>query len=189
MSHLGIRIFIIEPPSPTDVKSPKNSEKQLYPLAVEAVRHYFERKGVEATFWITSERIPEETLKYLRDEVLFLVDRREFRPDIIGAVKSLPKELEKRLGIVLEGKLITVEVKGEEVGPQDWLQARNYGDIYYAPISLFISPNPLPERLKRLVELSPSLRCRSIASYRICHARLDMREATLTEFFPEEILP
>ena len=68
--------------------------------------------------------------------MLFLINRREFRPDIIGVIKSLPVELERRLGIILKGKLIIIEVKSEEVGVQDWLQARNYGDIYDAPYSM-----------------------------------------------------
>ena len=38
----------------------------------------------------------------MRNEVLFLVNRGEFRPDIIGVIESLPVELKGRLDIILE---------------------------------------------------------------------------------------
>jgi hypothetical protein len=166
------------------VKGSKGSEKELYSLVVEAVKHYLEQKGIDAAFWITSERIPEEVSRYLRDEVLFLVGSREFRPDIMGVIKSSLVGL----GIVLVEKLVTVEVKDGEIDLQDWFQARNYGDLYDAPISLLISPKSMPERLKRLIEHSPGLRYRPMSGYRIYYARLDTKEAALTEFFPEEII-
>lgn len=163
----------------------KSSEKQLYLLSIEAVKHYFKQKGIEAIFWITSEKMPEEVSRYLKDEVLFLVGKREFRPDIMGVIKSSPLGL----GIVLVEKLITIEVKNKEISLQDWFQAKNYGDLYEAPISLLISTKPMPEKLKRLIDHSSSLKYRPISSYRIYYACLNTKEGALTEFFPEEIVP
>jgi hypothetical protein len=78
-----------------------SNEEEFYQSVIEALKNYFVRKKrVDATFWVTSRGIPEEVKRLLRSEILFLVDKREFRPDILGVLK-LP----------LTPKLVTVEVR------------------------------------------------------------------------------
>jgi len=50
----------------------------------------------------------------LGDEMLFLINRREFRPDIIGVIKSPPVELEGRLATILKGKPLPLESRAEK---------------------------------------------------------------------------
>jgi hypothetical protein len=106
--------------------------------------------------------------RFLKSEILFLVDKREFRPDIIGVLK-LP----------LSPKLVTIEVKKKEIELYDWFQARNYGDLYDASIALLVSPVSVPEKIRRLIEYHHALQLRP-CGYGIYHARL--MERTLTEF-------
>lgn len=157
-------------------------EKDLYQPAIKALYHTFQTKGVDVTFTVTADRIPDEILKYVTDEVLFLIDKRDFRPDIMGVVRSSPLGL----GIILSEKLITVEVKNEEIGLGDWFQAKNYGDLYDAPIAMLISTEPIPEKLRRLLSKHSALTLRHNWNYRIIFARLNVGKEILTDFFPED---
>jgi len=53
-------------------------------------------------------------LGYLGDEMLFLINRREFRPNIIGVIKSPTVELEGKLAIILKGKPLLLESRAEK---------------------------------------------------------------------------
>jgi hypothetical protein len=65
----------------------RSNEEEFYQFVIEALKNYFVgKKGVDATFWITSRDIPEEVNRLLRSEILFLVDK-EFRPDIMGILR------------------------------------------------------------------------------------------------------
>jgi len=46
--------------------------------------------------------------------MLFLINRREFRSDIIGVIKSPPVELEGRLAIISKGKPLPLESRAEK---------------------------------------------------------------------------
>jgi hypothetical protein len=152
-------------------------EEELYQSVVEALKNYFVgKKRVDATFWITSRGIPEEVIRLLRSEILFLVDK--FSPDIMGVLR-LPAQQ------ITQQKLVTVEVKNR-VDLRAWFQAKNYGDLYDAEIALLVSPAPIPEKIRRLIEVHTALRYRVISGHRICYAHLDKMERTLTDFFPEE---
>jgi hypothetical protein len=158
-----------------------SNEEELYQSVVEALKNYFVgKKGVDTIFWITSRGIPEEVKRLLRSEILFLVDK-EFRPDIMGVLR-LPTQQ------ITQQKLVTVEVKNR-VDLRAWFQAKNYGDLYDAEIALLVSPAPMPEKIRRLIEVHTALRYRVISGHRICYARVDKIERIMTDFFPEEPLP
>jgi hypothetical protein len=158
----------------------ESNEEELYQSVVEALKSYFVgKKGVDATFWITSRGIPEEVRKLLKSEILFLVDK-EFRPDIMGVLR-LPTQQ------ITQQQLVTVEVKNR-VDLRAWFQAKNYGDLYDAKIALLVSPAPMPEKIRRLIEVHPALRYRFMSGHSICYARVDKIERILSKFFPEEPL-
>lgn len=118
--------------------------------------------------------------------MLFLRHEREFRPDLICVIEATLPVLVRTSNSTLKSKLATVEIKNEEVSLHDWFQAKNYGDLYDAPISILISPKPIPERLKRLIKNHPALELRPVTGYKMCYARLDVKNVILTDFFPEE---
>jgi len=67
----------------------------------------------------------------------------------------------------------------------DWFQAKNYGDLYDAPIAMLISTEPLQERYRRLLNKHYILTYRPYPGYKIIFARLNMENNALTDFYPE----
>jgi len=63
-------------------------ERELYGIVVKVLESTFKVRGVDARFVVTADGIPDEMQKYVKDEVLFLIDKREFRPDIMGVIRS-----------------------------------------------------------------------------------------------------
>ena len=84
---------------------------------------------------------------------MFLLNRKEFRPDIMGYVKTPP-----RSNIFYFSEFLTVvEVKSTKPSVRDLFQVKKYGELYNALISILVSIRKPEPRFLALLEKRPTL--------------------------------
>jgi len=133
------------------------SERKLYKPIRNALERYFCSRTQECWFDITaesiSERVQNKFLERKEDYLLFLLNRKEFRPDIMGYVKTPP-----RSNIFYFSEFLTVvEVKSTRPSVRDLFQIKKYGELYNALISILISIEKPEPRFLALLEGRPTL--------------------------------
>ncbi|GAH56476.1 unnamed protein product, partial [marine sediment metagenome] len=76
----------------------------------------------------------------VRHDIIFAFLGKKASPDLVGFMRG-------QYGI---DDYIVVEVKRDAVTLQDIYQAKMYGDLFSARYALLLSPEPVPEEIKRL---------------------------------------
>ncbi len=128
------------------------AEKDYY----EPIKKEFERllspKGT-AHLEITANKIYSNEIKaeIPGDRDLIFSFLREAPPDILGFVKS------DIVGIELRTDFIVIEVKDEILKLDHIYQARKYAELFHAEHAFLVSTREIPEELKRLSKVVPSL--------------------------------
>ncbi len=142
------------------------NERALYDGAKKALTAYLRQAGDQfpITLEVTADGFSQAMQTLLRDELLFLLDNKELRPDIFGEVGPNATEMYGRSKFV-----IAVEVKPYPVRIRDVFQAKMYGEVYQAYIALLMSPESPEERVVRLLQHRPDL-----LSYSAGYARLHL---------------
>ncbi len=101
---------------------------------------------------ITADGFPQREQALLQNNVLFLLNNKEARPDLFGHIDPDCTQAYGRRDFVL-----TVEVKPGAPSIHDLFQAKKYGELYWAPVALLVSTELPEERLRRLLSERPDL--------------------------------
>ena len=132
--------------------SRKTIEKELYEPIKKYLEEAFRKKFGNCDLEVTANGVFSETLKrVVRDDIIFSFLGKKASPDLTGFIHTRGSEWVT----VLEGPsivkdFITVEIKSEKIILQDVYQAKMYGDLFQAKYALLISPEPIPEEIRRL---------------------------------------
>lgn len=122
-------------------KSEKLPEKALYEPVKEFLYQKFVPKFGNCHLEITAGGHFEESLKsVVRYDIIFSFLGKKASPDLVGFIQG-------EFGIQ---DYIAVEVKRGKVTLQDVYQTKLYGDLFGAKYALLISPEPVPEEIKRV---------------------------------------
>lgn len=128
----------------------KGSEKELY----EPIRgHLMAAFGDESHIChleVTADGVFSHTLKsFVRHDIIFSFLGKKASPDLTGFItKKGPDVVIGSMSSIQD--FITVEIKRERITLQDIYQAKMYGDLFGAKYALLISPERIPEEIKRL---------------------------------------
>ncbi len=132
--------------------SSKGSEKNLYPLVLEALRKIFVKKSfnrrpvhLEVTADSTFSNKIKEAIPQGREIIFAFL--RSSRPDITGFVDT------PFVGL----QFLVAEVKSNELTLEDVYQVKRYADLFDAGYALLISNHQIPAELKRLSAVVPTL--------------------------------
>ena len=123
-------------------------ERNLYSGVKKALTTYL-RQGddqIAVMLDITADGFPQRAQALLPSNVLYLLNSREVRPDLFGHIGPDCTQAYGRRDF-----LLTVEVKPGSPTISDLFQAKKYGELYWAPISLLVSTELPEERLRRLL--------------------------------------
>lgn len=136
-------------------KGKKPLEKELYQPMREYLEIGFNKSSGHCHLEITADGNFSEKLKsVVRHNIVFSFLGKKASPDLAGFTVKDPirwaTELFLSVGSADIQDFITVEIKREKITPQDIYQAKMYGDLFYAKFALLISPEPIPEEIKRL---------------------------------------
>ena len=119
----------------------KAVEKALYEPIKKFLHSAFSAKFGNCHLEITADgRFDESIKEAVPHDIIFTFLGRRASPDLVGFIHN-------EFGI---RDLIVVEVKREKVTLQDIYQTKLYGDLFGARYALLISPEPVPEEIKRL---------------------------------------
>lgn len=122
-------------------KRKAESEEGLYKPVREFLHSTFLAKFSDCHLEITaSGRFGETLKKAVRHDIIFAFLVKKASPDLAGFIRN-------QFGI---NDFITVEIKPGKITVQDIYQAKLYGDLFSAKYALLISPQPVPEEIKRL---------------------------------------
>ena len=123
-------------------KNRKALEKELYQPVKEFLHSKFSGKFGNCYLEITAGGHFEESLKrVVRHNIIFAFLGKKASPDLVGFIE----------GEFGSQDYIAVDVKRGKVTLQhDVYQTKLYGDLFYAKYALLISPEPVPEEIKRL---------------------------------------
>jgi hypothetical protein len=122
-------------------KGKREPEETLYEPVREFLHQKFSAKFGNCHLEITARGRFEETLKKaVRHDIIFAFLGKKASPDLVGFIQD-------EFGIK---DFIIVEVKPGKITLQDIYQAKLYGDLFSAKYALLISPQPVPEEIKRL---------------------------------------
>jgi len=169
----------------TDVQSvPSKSEDEskLYTPVRDALESYFCPGSEHCLFEVTAEGVSNELQRKLPDEILFLLGSRELRPDILGCV-------EHPIGskaFYYHAFFVTAEVKDGAPTINDLFQAKKYGEIYGAAVTLLVSTEKPEERLLRLLKRRPELRHLPMSMYFAYLCRFSVKDEAIDWWFPEQ---
>lgn len=131
-------------------KTGKPYERELYKPVKEYLTKSFTQKFGNCFLEITAERVFSSTLKsVVRHDIVFSFLRKK-APDLVGFIARKQSEWDASYvpGIVQD--YITVEIKRNKITLEDIYQAKMYGDLFQAKYALLISPERIPEEIKRL---------------------------------------
>lgn len=121
----------------------KALEKELYEPVKKFLHREFSARFGNCHLEITAGgRFEDSIKKVIRHDIIFAFLGRKASPDLVGFIQG-------EFGIK---DYIVVEVKRGKVTLQDIYQAKLYGDLFGARYALLISPEPVPEEIKRLHE-------------------------------------
>jgi hypothetical protein len=156
-------------------------ESRLYPGIRNALQSYFCSGSVDCLFEVTAEGIGDELQKELSDEILFLLGSRELRPDILGHVKHSVGSK----AFYYHEFFVAAEVKEGSPTINDLFQAKKYGEIYEAAVTLLVSNEKPEERLLRLLKRKPVLLHLPMSMYSAYLCRFSERNETIDWWYPE----
>ena len=131
--------------------SSKTTEKELY----EPIRGYlvsvFNQKLGNCYLEVTAEGVFSSTLKsVVRHDIIFYFLGKKASPDLTGFIHRKQSEWDASYVPSVVQDFITVEIKRGKITLQDVYQAKMYGDLFQAKYALLISPERIPEEIKRL---------------------------------------
>jgi len=130
--------------------SRKIAEKQLYEPIKKYLEKAFREKFGDCYLEVTSDGFFSEIIKrVVRDDIIFSFLGKKASPDLTGFIPSEGKRWVAWSSSDIQG-FITVEIERDKVTLQDVYQAKMYGDLFQAKYALLISPEPIPEEIKRL---------------------------------------
>ncbi len=158
-------------------------EKELYEPAKKAIIKWFnneysainksKRVGMIKA-WISANKIPREFKRNVSDDTLLIFSKEKDRPDIVGTVY-----------INNTCDIFTAEVKNREIKVKDIYQLKRYAELLKAKHAFLISPEPLPEEIRRVIKRNPSITSYS-AGHHVMHIpRFDVEKQRITEIEAE----
>lgn len=156
-------------------------ESKLYPLVRIALESYFRLGSEQCLFEVTAEGVSDELQEKLPDEILFLLRSRELRPDVLGYVEY-PTESK---AFYYNSFFVTAEVKDGVPTINDLFQAKKYGEIYGAAISLLVSTLKPEVRLLRLLKRKSILLHLPMSMYSAYLCTVSTKDNVI-DWFPEE---
>ncbi len=159
----------------------EEKEKRLYSGVRDALQSYFCPGSVDCIFEVTAEGVSDELQGKLQDEVLFLLGSRELRPDILGRVEH-PVESK---AFYYHSFFVTAEVKDGTPTVNDLFQAKKYGEIYEAAISLLVSTQKPEERLLRLLKRKSILLQLPMSMFSTYLCKFSAKDETIDWWFPQ----
>lgn len=127
-------------------------EKELY----EPIRGYlmaaFGSSDLSSICYLetTAEGVFSDTLKsVVPHDIIFSFLGKKVSPDLTGFMydRNYTSRPFSMSGVK---SYITVEIKKEKITLQDVYQAKMYGDLFQAKYALLLSPQPIPEEIRRL---------------------------------------
>ncbi|GAH78192.1 unnamed protein product, partial [marine sediment metagenome] len=129
----------------------KVSEKALYEPIREYLAQAFQEKFGNCHLETTANGVFSGELKrVVRHDIIFSFLGKKASPDLTGFIHRAGSDW-----IVVRSPsdiqdLITVEIKPEKITIQDIYQAKMYGDLFQAKYALLVSPDEIPEEIRRL---------------------------------------
>jgi len=137
--------------SPMSRKPQSTTERELYEPIKDYLTEAFEEKFGNCHLEITADGVFSALLKkVVRYDIIFSFLGRKASPDLTGFVHSRGSEVIVTYGPHTVDNFITVEIKPGKVTVQDICQAKMYGDLFSAKYAFLISPQPIPEEIRRL---------------------------------------
>jgi hypothetical protein len=160
----------------------EENERRLYSGVRDALQSYFCPGSIDCLFEVTAEGVSNELQGKLRDEILFLLGSRELRPDILGHVKH-PIESE---AFYYHEFFVAAEVKEGAPTVNDLFQAKKYGEIYEAAITLLVSTEKPEERLLRLLKRNSVLLHLPMSMFSAYLCKFSAKDGNIDRWFPEQ---
>jgi hypothetical protein len=134
-------------------RSGRKGEERLYDPVKRALEGYFGQNGeIALSLEVTADGFSPQTKHFLNDDVLFLIENRELRPDIFGRVGP-----DARQAFGYSDFLVTAEIKDGSPIVNDVFQAKKYGELYQAFFAFLICTKLPDERVIRLLKHNPVL--------------------------------
>ncbi len=131
-------------------KTRKPHERELYEPIKEYLTKSFTQKFGNCFFFFTVGRPLSSTLKsVVRHDIIFYFLRKK-APDLAGFIARKQSEWVASSVPSIVQDYITVEIKRNKITLEDIYQAKMYGDLFQAKYALLISPERIPEEIKRL---------------------------------------
>lgn len=131
-------------------KTRKPHERELYEPIREYLAKSFTQKFGTCFLEITAEGVFSSTLKsVVRHDIIFYFLRKK-APDLAGFIARKQSEWVASSVPSIVQDYITVEIKKDKITLEDIYQAKMYGDLFQAKYALLISPERIPEEIKRL---------------------------------------
>ena len=131
-------------------KTRKPRERDLYAPIKEYLAKSFTQKFGNCYLEITAEGVFSSTLKsVVRHDIVFYFLRKK-APDLVGFIARKQSEWVASFVPSIVQDYITVEIKKDKITLEDIYQAKMYGDLFQAKYALLISPERIPEEIKRL---------------------------------------
>lgn len=126
-------------------------ERELYEPVRAYLAEVFAEKFGNCYLEITADGVFGSLLKKMvRHDIIFSYLRRKASPDLTGFIHSRGSEVVVTYGPNIVKDFITVEIKSGKITLQDIYQAKMYGDLFSARYALLISPESIPEEIRRL---------------------------------------
>jgi len=162
--------------------SESEDEAKLYLPVRNALESYFCPGSEHCLIEVTADRVSDKLQEKLPDDVLFLLKGGEVRPDILGRV-------EHPIGskaFYYHSFFVTAEVKDGAPTINDLFQAKKYGEIYSAAITLLASTQKPEERLLRLLKRNPVLLHLPMSMHLAYLCRFSVKDGLIDWWFPEQ---
>jgi hypothetical protein len=161
----------------------QRTERALYPGVKKALTAYLRQEDDQITMIleITADKFPEKMKPLIPDNVLFLLDSKETRPDLFGEIGP------DCTAVYGQSKfLLTAEVKDGSPTINDVFQAKKYGELYSAQAALLISTEQPEERLRRMLIQRPSLLAYAGATWSLYLCRYSEQNETIDWWFEKK---
>ncbi len=128
----------------------KVSEKELYEPIRQCLMTQLTDETHRCHLEVTADGAFSHTLKsYVRQDIIFSFLRKKASPDLTGYIEKRGPDVVIGSMSSIQG-FITVEIKTGKITLQDIYQAKMYGDLFGAKYALLISPERIPEEIRRL---------------------------------------
>jgi hypothetical protein len=127
---------------------------------------------------VTANGFSQLMQRYIPDEVFNFIGNREYRPDLYGHIGP-----DCRDSYGMSMFTIVVEVKPTALTLRDLFQAKRYGELYKAEVTLLVSPEYLDAKLHRLLEKRVDLLGYSGTYWSVYPCRYDQTDHALAEWY------